>query len=81
MVHRPDRLIEILETFRKYKIEPKRLQFIYPKEGKECNHILIEGIKDGLSGNLVVLPPLFVYNKDNNWTNDILKIYNYIIEE
>jgi hypothetical protein len=22
-----------------------------------------------------------VYNKDNNWTNDILKIYNYSIEE
>jgi tRNA1(Val) A37 N6-methylase TrmN6 len=81
MVHRPDRLVEILETFKKYKIEPKRLQFIYPKENKECNHILIEGIKDGLSGNLVVLPPLFVYNKDNNWTNDILKIYNYDIEE
>ena len=81
MVHRPDRLIEILETFRKYKIEPKRLQFIYPKEEKECNHILIEGIKDGLSGNLVVLKPLFVYNKDNNWTSDILKIYNYNIEE
>ena len=34
MVHRPDRLIEILETFRKYKIEPKRLQFIYPKMNK-----------------------------------------------
>ena len=81
MVHRPDRLVEILETFRKYKIEPKRLQFIYPKEDKECNHILIEGIKDGLSGNLVVLPPLFVYNKNNSWTNDILKIYNYNIEE
>jgi tRNA1(Val) A37 N6-methylase TrmN6 len=81
MVHRPERLLEILETFKKYKIEPKRLQFIYPKENKECNHILIEGIKDGLSGNLVVLPPLFVYNKDNKWTNDILKIYNYSIEE
>ena len=81
MVHRPDRLVEILETFRKYKIEPKRLQFIYPKEDKECNHILIEGIKDGLSGNLVVLPPLFVYNKNNSWTNDILKIYTYNIEE
>lgn len=81
MVHRPDRLVEILETFKKYKIEPKRLQFIYPKEDKECNHILVEGIKDGLSGNLVVLPPLFVYNKDNQWTNDILKIYNYSIEE
>ena len=77
MVHRPDRLIEILETFKKYKIEPKRLQFIYPKVGKECNHILIEGIKDGEAGNLRVLPPLYVYRDDKNWTDEVLKIYNY----
>ena len=77
MVHRPDRLVEILDTFRKYKIEPKRLQFVYPKIGKECNHILIEGIKDGEPGNLRVLEPLYVYNDDNKWTKEVLKIYNY----
>ncbi len=77
MVHRPDRLTEILDTFRKYKIEPKRLQFIYPKMNKECNHILIEGIRDGEKGNLRILPPLYVYKDDNNWTDEVLKIYNY----
>ena len=77
MVHRPDRLVEILDTFKKYKIEPKRLQFIYPKMNKECNHILIEGIKDGEAGNLRVLSPLYVYKDDNNWTEEVLKIYNY----
>ena len=76
MVHRPDRLIEILDTFRKYKIEPKRLQFIYPKLGSECNHILIDGVKDGNSG-LRVLEPLYVYKDNKNWTDDVLKIYNY----
>lgn len=77
MVHRPDRLVEILETFKKYKIEPKRLQFIYPKHGSEANHILIEGIKDGSEGNLIILDPLYVYGEDNKWTKEILKIYNY----
>ncbi len=77
MVHRPDRLVEILETFKKYKIEPKRLQFIYPKRDKECNQILIEGVKDGQMGNLRILPPLYVYNDDNKWTKEVLKIYNY----
>ena len=76
MVHRPDRLIEILDTFRKYKIEPKRLQFIYPKLGSECNHILIDGVKDGNSG-LRVLEPLYVYKDNKNWTDDVLKIYKY----
>ena len=76
MVHRPDRLLEILDTFRKYKIEPKRLQFIYPKFGSECNHILIDGVKDGNEG-LRVLNPLYVYESDSKWTEDVLKIYNY----
>lgn len=77
MVHRPDRLVEILEVLKKYKIEPKRLQFVYPKKDKECNHILIEGIKDGSKDGLRVLPPLYVYGDDNKWTDQVLKIYNY----
>lgn len=77
MVHRPDRLIEILDTFRRYHIEPKRLRFVYPKLNGACNHILIEGIKNGSSGGLVVLPPLIVYNENNQWTKEVLRIYNY----
>lgn len=76
MVHRPERLVEILELMRKYKIEPKRLQFVYPKKNSECNHILIEGIKNGNPG-LKVLNPLIVYNENNEWTEEVLKIYNY----
>ena len=76
MVHRPERLLEILDTFQKYHIEPKRLRFVYPKLGSPCNHILIEGIKDGSAGGLVVLPPLIVYNEDNQWTKEVLRIYN-----
>jgi len=77
MVHRPDRLMEIIDVFRKYKIEPKRVQFVYPKLNSECNHILIEGIKDGSEGSLRILPPLYVYKEDGKWTEEVLKIYNY----
>ena len=76
MVHRPDRLGEILEIFKKYKIEPKRLRFVYPKICGDCNHILIEGIKDGSLGGLIVLPPLIVYNEDGVWTEEVIRIYN-----
>lgn len=76
MVHRPDRLLEILETFKKYNIEPKRLRFVYPKLNKQCNHILIEGIKDGMPGGLKVLEPLIVYDENNKWTKEVIKIYN-----
>ncbi len=74
MVHRPDRLAEILEVMKKYKLEPKRLQFIYPKIDSEPNHILIEGVKDGNPG-LKVLKPLIVY-ENGVWSKEILKIYN-----
>ncbi|MCM3006892.1 tRNA1(Val) (adenine(37)-N6)-methyltransferase [Priestia koreensis] len=73
LVHRPGRLLDIVTLMRKYRIEPKRLQFIYPKENKEANTILIEGIKDG-QPDLKVLPPLVVYNENNEYTKEVKQI-------
>lgn len=82
MVHRPQRLAEIFILLKKYQLEPSRLQFVYPKMGKEANHILIEARKGvNKMPNMKILPPLFIYGDNNQWTNDILKIYNYIKEE
>ena len=67
MVHRPDRLMDILDSMRRHRIAPKRIQFIYPKEHKEANTILIEGIKDGKTDGLKILPPLYVYGDDNQY--------------
>lgn len=67
MVHRPDRLIDILDSMKRHRIAPKKIQFIYPKEGKEANTILIEGIKDGKTDGLKILPPLYVYGDDNQY--------------
>lgn len=72
-VHRPERLMDILSLMREFRLEPKRLRFVYPKLGKEANTILIEGIKNGNSG-LKVLPPLFVYNEDNEYTPEVREI-------
>ena len=68
LVHRPGRLLEILLLMRKYRIEPKRLQFVYPKLGKEANTILIEGIRDG-KPDLKILPPFIVYEDNNEYTD------------
>ncbi len=72
-VHRPGRLLDIVTLMRKYRIEPKRLQFVYPKSGKEANTILIEGIKDG-QPDLKILPPLIVYNEKNEYTKELNEI-------
>ncbi|MBD8071033.1 tRNA1(Val) (adenine(37)-N6)-methyltransferase [Bacillus sp. PS06] len=74
LVHRPGRLLDILTLMRAHRLEPKRMRFVYPKEGKEANTLLIEGIKDG-KPDLKILPPLIVYNQNNEYTaevNDIL---------
>lgn len=74
MVHRTDRLIEVIEEFRKNNIEPKRIRLIYPKIGEESNMFLIEGRKNGNSG-LKILPPLIVHNNDGEYTDEVKKMF------
>ncbi|WP_188456165.1 tRNA1(Val) (adenine(37)-N6)-methyltransferase [Virgibacillus oceani] len=69
MVHRPGRLVDIISLFRKYKLEPKRMQLVYPKMGRDANMLLIEGIRDG-KADLTILPPLYIYNHDNTYTKE-----------
>lgn len=72
-VHRPGRLLDIVTLMRQYRLEPKRIQLVYPKKGKEANTLLIEAIKDGKS-DLKILPPLFVYEENNEYTPEIKEI-------
>lgn len=73
LVHRPDRLVDLITIMRTYKIEPKRLRFVYPKQGREANMILIEGIRDGSSG-LKVLAPLYIYTEEGTYTQEAREI-------
>ncbi|VTS12788.1 tRNA1(Val) (adenine(37)-N6)-methyltransferase [Streptococcus pseudoporcinus] len=75
MVHRPDRFIEIVDSLRKYGLAPKRIQFVYPKAGKEANMLLIEAIKDGSIEGMKILPPLIVHEENSDYTEDINTIY------
>ena len=74
MVHRTDRLIEIIEEFKKNNIEPKRIRLIYPKVGEESNMVLIEGRKNGNTG-LKILPPLIAHNKDGEYTDEVKEMF------
>jgi len=69
MVHRPGRLVDIIALFREYKLEPKRLQLVYPKCGREANMLLIEGVRDG-KADLKILPPLYIYNENGTYTEE-----------
>ena len=73
MVHRPERLVDILWTMREEKIEPKKIKFVYPNENKKTNLVLIKGVKNGNSF-LEFEDNLYVYNQNGNYTDEILKI-------
>src|SRR5699024_7323539 len=68
-VHRPERLSDLLILFRKYGIEPKRLQFVYPTIGKDAKMLLREGVRDGKVG-LQLQAPLYIYNEDGTYTEE-----------
>ena len=74
MVHRPDRLIEIISLLRKYGFEPKRMQLGYPKMGKDANILLIEAVKNGKTG-LKILKPLIVHEDDGEYTKEVKKMF------
>ena len=75
IVHRSERLIELITLFKKYKIEPKKIQLIYPKIGEESNIVLIEGRKGGNKG-LKILPSIIAHNNDGTYSNEVLKYFS-----
>ena len=72
IVHRTERLVDIVDAMKRNNIEPKKIQFIYPKLNKPSNILLIEGTKNGNPG-IKVLEPLYVYDEFNNYTKQLLK--------
>ena len=75
MVHRPDRILDIIQALKKYKLEPKIMRFVYPKINKEPNLVLVKATK-GAKEFLKMEKPLIIYNNDGTYTNEILNIYN-----
>lgn len=74
LVHRADRLSDILNTLRSYNLEAKNIRFCYTTSKKNAKIVLIEAIKNGKSG-LNILPPLII-NKDNGeYTEEVLKMF------
>lgn len=69
IVHRSDRLIDIIEIFRKHNIEPKRIRFVYENVSKESTLVLVEAQKCGNVG-LKVDSPIILYNLDGTETEE-----------
>lgn len=75
MVHRAERLVDIMYILRKNKLEPKNIRFVHSKEKEKPNLILIRCVKDA-SEFLKIDDPLIIYKNDGSYTDEILEIYN-----
>lgn len=76
MVHRPFRLAEIMVLLHEYKLEPKRMQLVYPYVDKEPNMVLIEANRGGRP-RMTVEKPLIVYQEPGVYMPEIYDIYGY----
>lgn len=76
MVHRPFRLAEIITVMTEYKLEPKRMKFVFPYVDKEPNMVLVEGCRGG-KPRMTVEKPLIVYKEPNVYTDEIYDVYGY----
>lgn len=76
MVHRPHRLVEIIQKMTAYRLEPKRIKMVHPFVNKEANMVLIEGVRGGKS-MAKVEAPIIVYEAPGVYTSEIYEIYGY----
>ncbi|MDF2523954.1 MAG: SAM-dependent methyltransferase [Clostridiales bacterium] len=74
MVHRPDRLVDIVYLMRKYHVEPKYIRFVHPSPYKKANLMLIKGTRGGRP-QLKMMEPLYVYDEEGNYSEEIDRIY------
>lgn len=77
MVHRPHRLVDILCSLRKHRLEPKEIRFVHPKRSKKPNIVLIKAVKFG-NPELKFMDPLVVYEDDGSYTSEIYDIYSNV---
>lgn len=74
MVHRPSRLVDIIDLMRRYRLEPKRIRFVHPRKETEANMVLIEATSEG-KPEVRLLPPVIVYGDDGDYTPELLAVF------
>jgi len=74
LVHKPDRLTDLLCTLRQFAMEPKRLRFVCSRADSAPSLLLLEGRRGGKPG-LTIEAPLILQNSDGTFTSEVDAIY------
>ena len=75
MVNRPNRLVDMLAIARNYKLEAKQIRFVHSRVASAPKMVLIEYVKSA-KPEIRVLSPLYVYNEDGTYTDEVKAIYS-----
>lgn len=74
LVHRANRLIDIISQLKQNNLEPKRIQFVFPKKDKEANMVLIEATKNGRPG-IKIMPPIYAHLENGEYTQEVKRLF------
>ena len=74
MIHKSERLSEVLTTLSNNKLEPKNLTLIYPKASKNVDTFIVEAQKCGAPG--LKIDSVVVYEENGEMTPWAKKLYN-----
>lgn len=75
LVYPAQQMLEIMLSLKTWRIEPKCFRLVYPYINRPANLVLIEAIKDAKPG-LLTMAPLVVYDKENEMTPELRRIYH-----
>lgn len=75
MVHRAERLADIMCLLRKYKLEPKNIRFVHSKAEEKPELILVRAVRSAKEF-LKIDKPLVIYKENGEYTDEILEIYD-----
>ena len=74
LVHKPERLADLITLARNNNLEPKEIKFVYPKVNLKPSIVLIRYVKKG-GNELIIDKPLIEYTEDGKYTEEIYKMY------
>jgi tRNA1Val (adenine37-N6)-methyltransferase len=74
MIYHPERLLELIDTLRRNRLEPKRIRFVHNDPGSVSKIILVEAVKEGRAG-VKIEKPLFIYKSEGVYTDEVERMY------
>jgi tRNA1Val (adenine37-N6)-methyltransferase len=73
-IYHPSRIVEFLAEAAALKLSPLRLRMVHGNTAAEARMFLVEMVK-GRKGELKILPPLFVYGEDGEYSEEMKRIF------